>query len=504
MITPLRARISSSFLALTGISLLFIGPIFEGFRWQLIPAYLTFIFLALGSLKRAPSKLHWRALAAVPCSILLLISVSLSQLLPVFNLPAPNGPYSIGTFDYTLVDDSRLERFAPENNRELSVLVWYPSAKSTEEKFPVRTLWQDVYSGDYDMLSFFTSYLGQIDTHSQIESAIAPGEKFPILVFNHGFMSPREQNTVLMEHLASHGYIIFSIAHTYQSTKVFLSSTEKILFNTGMPEDFRYIEAGALPITGVRDLVTSDDGSDHSLLDAQLFSIFSRYRTFESEAEKRNLVEEVLSQRERYLIGPRTTSDTLYNYFYGQMTVMGSFAQTWVEDIEFVVDELANVNAPITGFVDALDIEQLGVFGHSFGSAAAGEFCKSDDRCKAGIHIDGSQQGYNWDTPLLAPFLVMYSANFYGGNDFAYQSSNHELWNMTIDGIDHMDFTDVALAVRGLQGPGMMGDVDNERALIIINEVALSFFEHYLKGAPLRTDLEQIFPELTLELREMH
>ncbi len=50
----------------------------------------------------------------------------------------------------------------------------------------------------------------------------------------------------------------------------------------------------------------------------------------------------------------------------------------------------------------------------------------------------------------------------------------------------------------------MMGDVDNERALIIINEVALSFFEHYLKGAPLRTDLEQIFPELTLELREMH
>ena len=49
----------------------------------------------------------------------------------------------------------------------------------------------------------------------------------------------------------------------------------------------------------------------------------------------------------------------------------------------------------------------------------------------------------------------------------------------------------------------MMGDVDNDKALLIINEVALSFFDHYLKGTPMGTDLVQKFPELTLELREL-
>ena len=74
---------------------------------------------------------------------------------------------------------------------------------------------------------------------------------------------------------------------------------------------------------------------------------------------------------------------------------------------------------------------------------------------------------------------------------------------MTIDGIDHLDFTDLGLIVRGIEGRGMMGSVNNETALDIVNEVTLSFFDHYLKGASMRTDLAQKFPELTLELREM-
>jgi pimeloyl-ACP methyl ester carboxylesterase len=169
------------------------------------------------------------------------------------------------------------------------------------------------------------------------------------------------------------------------------------------------------------------------------------------------------------------------------MTAMGSIAQTWVEDIQFVVDEIASIETPISGFVEALDIERLGVIGHSFGGTAAGEFCKLDDRCKAGVHIDGNQQGYNWDKPLLAPFLVMYSSNFYLANEFAYKSTEFDFWNMTIDGIDHLDFTDLGLAVRGIEGRGFMGDVDNGKVLEIINKVILSFFDNYLKELPMRT-----------------
>jgi len=213
-------------------------------------------------------------------------------------------------------------------------------------------------------------------------------------------------------------------------------------------------------------------------------------------------VRDALAEREKYRIGPQATEDNLYNYFYGQMTAMGSIAQTWVEDIQFVVDDISNIDLPVPGFTQALDLERLGIFGHSFGSTAAGEFCKLDDRCKAGIHIDGNQQGYNWGKPLLAPFLVMYSSNFYLGNEFSYRSTSHDFWNMTIAGIDHMDFTDLGLALRGIEGKGMMGNVNNEEALQIINEVALIFFDHYLKGLPFRTAELQEFSRLTLEQRE--
>ncbi|NRA59767.1 MAG: hypothetical protein HRU25_02420 [Psychrobium sp.] len=44
---------------------------------------------------------------------------------------------------------------------------------------------------------------------------MAADDKFPVLIFNHGLYLVAEQNTILMEHLASHGYVIFSIAHPY-------------------------------------------------------------------------------------------------------------------------------------------------------------------------------------------------------------------------------------------------------------------------------------------------
>ena len=186
LVESLRSRVSSSHLVIVGLTLLVLSGIFEGLRWQLIPSYLAFSLLALGTLKRIPSKLRWRVLAVVPIAALLLISISLSSLFPVFNLPEPGGPYRIGTFNYSLVDNSRIERFEPTKNRELYVRVWYPSAELLEREVPVRTLWQDLYAGDYDLVSFFTNYLSQVETHSQIESAIAPEEQFPVLVFNHG------------------------------------------------------------------------------------------------------------------------------------------------------------------------------------------------------------------------------------------------------------------------------------------------------------------------------
>ncbi len=503
LVPKLRQLLLPKYFVLVGLVSLVLLLVINGARWQILPALVAFTLLAMGALKRSQAKTFWRIFAAIPLIILLAISIALTLLLPVFKLPIPSGQFSVGTFGYNLVDLARAERFNPTENRELSVRVWYPSQVQDLNQYQVRTLWEDLYRGDFDLVKFFTSHFRLIDTNSLVNAPIAEGEHFPILIFNHGMMSTPEQNTILIEHLASHGYVILSIARTYQSTKVFLESSEKVLFTTQLPADLEIEGAESRSTAGVRDLAAfAPDGTVHSQLDEQLFNLFDSFRLIENEGEKMQFVSAVLDDRENYLIGDRATPENLYNYFDGRMTAMGSIAQTWVKDIQITIDEIENVEAPIPGFIEAIDSDNLGVFGHSFGSVAAGEFCKLDERCDAGIHIDGNQQGYNWSKPLLAPFLVMYSANFYLGNEFAYKNSDFDFWNMTIDEIDHLDYTDIGLAVRGVSGPGFMGDVNNQRALQIVNDVALSFFDHYLKGKPMRSDLLEIHPELTLELRD--
>lgn len=54
-----------------------------------------------------------------------------------------------------------------------------------------------------------------------------------------------------------------------------------------------------------------------------------------------------------------------------------------------------------------LDLAHLGIFGHSFGGAAAAQVCHMDARCKAGIDIDGDLFGDVVQTGLDKPFMVL-------------------------------------------------------------------------------------------------
>ncbi len=67
----------------------------------------------------------------------------------------------------------------------------------------------------------------------------------------------------------------------------------------------------------------------------------------------------------------------------------------WTADIAFVLDRLERLNTwDASGkFAGRLDMTRVGVFGHSFGGAAAAQFCHDDFRCKAGIDVDGAPFG---------------------------------------------------------------------------------------------------------------
>ena len=69
--------------------------------------------------------------------------------------------------------------------------------------------------------------------------------------------------------------------------------------------------------------------------------------------------------------------------------------EKWVGDIQFVLNELEKItkNDPHNLLTSKFDLSRIGIFGHSFGGAAAAQMCRRDKRCKAGIVIDGALRG---------------------------------------------------------------------------------------------------------------
>ena len=59
-----------------------------------------------------------------------------------------------------------------------------------------------------------------------------------MLLFSHGFSGLRMQNTAQFEELASHGYVVASVDHTYDSVITIMPDSRAILHHaqTVMPD----------------------------------------------------------------------------------------------------------------------------------------------------------------------------------------------------------------------------------------------------------------------------
>lgn len=107
----------------------------EGFRWQMIPAYVSPVILILCYLLTGRKKgcRSW-GIFIVKTSLLciyLSVAVALPLLMPVFSFEEPTGPHRIGTKVYHWIDHQRNEPYSknPTDRRELMVQIWYPTAE---------------------------------------------------------------------------------------------------------------------------------------------------------------------------------------------------------------------------------------------------------------------------------------------------------------------------------------------------------------------------------------
>ena len=90
--------------------------------------------------------------------------------------------------------------------------------------------------------------------------------------------------------------------------------------------------------------------------------------------------------------------------------VIGKLLQMWTVDTTFVVDQLERLNANSSErFASRMDLQRLGIFGHSFGGATALEFCHEDPRCKAALDMDGIPFGRVVSEGLSRPGMFLLS-----------------------------------------------------------------------------------------------
>src|ERR1700716_4074203 len=189
-----------------------------------------------------------------------------------------------------------------------------------------------------------------------------------------------------------------------------------------------------------------------------------------------------------------------------QEQLANKLLQAWSADMGFALDQLERLNRldPSGRFLGRLDMQRVGVFGHSLGGATALQFCHDDSRCKAGIDVDGAPLGSVVADGVTEPFMFLLS-DHRGESDagqpeairqaganihsiFDRLPSDHRLMIMIRGGSHYMFSDDGAmlkspLVMRVLRTVGVVR-LDGRRQVALTAHYISTFFDVYLKGTP--------------------
>ncbi len=238
-------------------------------RWQFIPTY-AFVGVAVWIIgleaRRGRVSNVLRGLAL----ILLVVSGLLHAAFPMYSLPRPSGDRAIGTVTYTATDSSRIEAYDDSGEpRRFKYQVWYPAATTTGlplapwigDGVPVT----QSLASDWGFPSFILSHTAAIPSHSYMEAPLERiTDQYPVVILSHGWSGFRSLHADLAEELASLGFVVVGIEHTYGSlATVFL-------------DDIAYLNRAALPprestptyLDFANRLVRTYAGDIHATLDA--------------------------------------------------------------------------------------------------------------------------------------------------------------------------------------------------------------------------------------------
>jgi predicted dienelactone hydrolase len=161
-------------------------------------------------------------------TVLLFLPLSLS-ILAGSELPRPSGRYPVGRTSMSWTDRSRAEIITdtPDDNRELMTYIWYPAANASGVSGPywpgVEHIAGTAVAGQLSNLFgpvWADIAAAKLRSHSLDNARVGASGPLPILVFSPGAGSTSLAYTTQMEELASHGYVVVGVEHTFDAPAV--------------------------------------------------------------------------------------------------------------------------------------------------------------------------------------------------------------------------------------------------------------------------------------------
>ncbi|GAA2966345.1 lipase [Actinokineospora diospyrosa] len=139
--------------------------------------------------------------------------------------PGLSGRYPVGTREVHAVDPGRADPWVPQRRRELMLTVSYPAARAGGPRAP----WlPSGVAAAFTQLAASPEFLGlpagtvdwtSVRRRAVLDAAPARG-RWPVVLFSPGFAGPREFYADKVDDLASRGYVVVSMSHTFESAAV--------------------------------------------------------------------------------------------------------------------------------------------------------------------------------------------------------------------------------------------------------------------------------------------
>ncbi|HYE12183.1 MAG TPA: acetylhydrolase [Patescibacteria group bacterium] len=391
----------------------------EPVRLRFIPLYIftitTFLITMVRIFKHNPDQPKRRVLAAVG-RIFGLLALTICILIPTlvipfYALPEPTGNFNVGTVLLDITDENRVETYSEEagKSRKIAVQFWYPTDRIESEL-------------QYDIID------APVSTSQQ---------SYPVLIFSHGAFGVRMSNASTFRELASHGYIVASIDHTYQAFYTAFADGERIPVNTKFLNDAIKVSADNLPMDETFEIT-------HDWL---------KLRTDDIELVIDSLKSEELGGSGAMLNG---RMDLTKIGLFGHSLGGAAAAQ--------LGRERDDVKAAIV--IDGTMIGDI-------------------------TEINSDNKETITNESFTKPLMLMYNSSFleaeakassYLPNINAFERAADAAYSLCIKDSGHLNFTDLPRISPLLSKMLGIGTMDSFQGIKIVNDYSLAFFDKHFKG----------------------